>query len=71
MTAVPGIEGLGDNLAKMLEVEASQLLLSQMPGVPTSAHNKNSLVAIAKLPECSRALRSFLSGVESSQIQTD
>ena len=71
LRAVPGFEGLSDNLAKMLEVEASQLLLSQMPGVPTSAHNKNSLVAIAKLPECSRALRSFLSGVESSEVEAD
>lgn len=71
LRAVPGFEGLSDNLAKMLEVEASQLLLSQMPGVPTSAHNKDSLVAIAKLPECSRALRSFLSGVESSEVDAD
>ena len=71
LRAVPGFEGLGDNLAKMLEVEASQLLLSQMPGVPTSAHNKDSLVAIAKLPECSRVLRSFLSGVESSEVEAD
>jgi len=71
LRAVPGFEGLSDNLAKMLEVEASQLLLSQMPGVSTSVHNQDSLLAITKLPECSRALRSFLSGVESSEIETD
>lgn len=71
MRVVPGFEGLNDNLARMLEVEASQLLLSQMPGVPASVHNKDSLVAIAKLPECSRALKSFLSGFESSEIETD
>lgn len=48
--------------AKMLEVEASQLLLSQMPGLPAAAHNRASLAAIAKLPQCSRVLRAFLSG---------
>jgi len=71
LRAVPGFEGLSDNLAKMLEVEASQLLLSQMSGVSPGAHNKDSLVAIGKLPECSRVLKSFLSGVESSEVEAD
>ncbi|MBL8084187.1 MAG: hypothetical protein JNN26_16315 [Candidatus Obscuribacter sp.] len=66
LRALPGFEELSVNLARMLEVEASQLLLSQMPGVPVSAHNRDSLVAIAKLPECSRALRSFLSGIQTT-----
>jgi hypothetical protein len=67
LRALPGFEELSVNLARMLEVEASQLLLSQMPGVPTSAHNRDSLVPIAKLPECSRALRSFLSGIQATE----
>ncbi len=68
---VAGFEELSVNLARMLEVEASQLLLSQMPGVPASAHNRASLAAIAKLPQCSRVLRSFLSGVEVSEVESD
>ncbi len=68
---VAGFEKLPVGTAKMLEVEASQLLLSQMPGVPAAAHNRASLASIAKLPQCSRVLRAFLSGVEVSEVESD
>ncbi len=68
---VAGFERLPASTAKMLEVEASQLLLSQMPGVPVAAHSRVSLAAITKLPQCSRVLRTFLSGVEVSEVESD
>ncbi len=68
---VAGFEKVPAGTAKMLEVEASQLLLSQMPGVPAAAHNRASLAAITKLPQCSRVLRAFLSGVEVSEVESE
>lgn len=60
MREVPGWERLAANTARMMEVEAAQLLLSQMPGVAPELHSKESLRAVADLEACSKVLRRFL-----------
>lgn len=60
MQEVPGWEKLAANTGRMLEVEASQLLLSQMPGVALELHSKESLRAVAEMEACSNVLRRFL-----------
>lgn len=57
---VPGWDALPQNTARMLEVEASQLLLSQMPGVAPEMHGAESLRAIADMETCSKVLKRFL-----------
>lgn len=57
---VPGWDSLSPNTARMLEVEASQLLLSQMPGVAPEMHGVESLRAIADMETCSKVLKRFL-----------
>jgi len=60
LSEVPGWSDLHPVTARMLTVETAQLLLSQMPGVPPQVHPVSSLRAIAKLSQCSRALRDVL-----------
>lgn len=60
LSAVPGWGDLHPVTARMLTVETAQLLLSQMPGVPSHVHPVSSLRAIANLSQCSRVLRDVL-----------
>lgn len=57
---VSGWDALPANTARMLEVEAAQLLLSQMPGVAPEMHGVKSLRALGEMEACSKALKRFL-----------